>query len=192
MIITGKTTAPSDVSTLVAVQSTTDLTKVNLSWPNVTDVDLKGYRVYLSEVAITDVVYGNAYVHTTVTSGDYVFNIKAVDTTGNLSTNFATATVTVSIPSDYLVTITTADIQTIVTESNALSATKLATARNINGVAFDGTADITVTAEANGGNSDTVNGIYFRNNSGSLQYSFDNSEWKTVVILKEVIEWQQE
>ncbi len=41
---------------------------------------------------------------------------------------------------------------------NAGTADKLKTARNINGVAFDGTKDITITAEANGGNSGTVNG----------------------------------
>jgi microcystin-dependent protein len=41
---------------------------------------------------------------------------------------------------------------------NAPTATKLATARTINGVAFDGSANITVTAAANGGNADTVDG----------------------------------
>jgi microcystin-dependent protein len=42
--------------------------------------------------------------------------------------------------------------------TSADGATKLVTARAINGVAFDGTADITITAEANGGNADTLNG----------------------------------
>lgn len=41
---------------------------------------------------------------------------------------------------------------------NAATATKLATARKINGVSFDGTANITITASANGGNADTVDG----------------------------------
>jgi microcystin-dependent protein len=41
---------------------------------------------------------------------------------------------------------------------NAATATKLETARNINGVAFDGTKDITITAVADGGNTDTVGG----------------------------------
>lgn len=39
---------------------------------------------------------------------------------------------------------------------NASTATKLETAHAINGVAFDGTADIIITAEANGGNADTA------------------------------------
>jgi microcystin-dependent protein len=41
---------------------------------------------------------------------------------------------------------------------NSATATKLETARNVNGVAFDGTKDITIKAEANGGNADTLNG----------------------------------
>ncbi len=41
---------------------------------------------------------------------------------------------------------------------NAPTATKLATARTINGVAFDGSTNITVTAAANGGNATTVGG----------------------------------
>ena len=43
-------------------------------------------------------------------------------------------------------------------KGNAASATKLDTARKINGVNFDGTADITITAKADGGNADTVGG----------------------------------
>ena len=48
-------------------------------------------------------------------------------------------------------------IATTVT-GNAPTATKLATAPTINGVAFDGSANITVTAVANGGNAATVGG----------------------------------
>jgi len=46
----------------------------------------------------------------------------------------------------------------VVSAVQADSATKLATSHTINGVAFDGAADITITAEANGGNADTVDG----------------------------------
>lgn len=41
---------------------------------------------------------------------------------------------------------------------SAVSAKKLSTPVNINGVSFDGTKSITITAQANGGNSTTVNG----------------------------------
>lgn len=43
---------------------------------------------------------------------------------------------------------------------NATTATTLATARNINGVSFDGSSDITITAAANGGNADTVDSLH--------------------------------
>lgn len=43
-------------------------------------------------------------------------------------------------------------------ENPTLQAKSLLTARTINGVAFDGTANITITAAANGGNSATVGG----------------------------------
>lgn len=43
---------------------------------------------------------------------------------------------------------------------NAATATKLATARSINGVPFDGSANITIATKANGGNADTVGGCY--------------------------------
>lgn len=41
---------------------------------------------------------------------------------------------------------------------NAGTATRLQTARKINGVAFNGSADITIKAAANGGNADTLDG----------------------------------
>jgi hypothetical protein len=42
---------------------------------------------------------------------------------------------------------------------NAATATTLQTARTINGVSFNGSANITITAAANGGNADTVSSI---------------------------------
>jgi len=46
------------------------------------------------------------------------------------------------------------------TTGNAASATVLQTARSINGVSFNGSADITITAAANGGNADTTDGYH--------------------------------
>jgi len=51
------------------------------------------------------------------------------------------------------------------------TATKLATARNINSVLFDGSADITITAAANGGNSATVGGYTPGNANGNVPVS---------------------
>jgi hypothetical protein len=47
-------------------------------------------------------------------------------------------------PTSYKTTL--ADLSTYILSGNAATATKLATARTINGVAFDGTANITLTA----------------------------------------------
>ena len=61
------------------------------------------------------------------------------------------------------------------------SANKLATARTINGVGFDGTANITITAAANGGNSNTVEGknldSLFVTNNGSINLDSTGSSW---------------
>lgn len=51
-----------------------------------------------------------------------------------------------------------ADVSISVDVTSADSAGKLETAHTINGIPFDGTADITITAKADGGNADTVGG----------------------------------
>lgn len=51
-----------------------------------------------------------------------------------------------------------ADIGALPADGTAAAATKLSLARKINGVAFDGTADITVSAAANGGTATTTTG----------------------------------
>ena len=48
------------------------------------------------------------------------------------------------------------DVSISVDVVSADTATKLEMSRTINGVSFDGSADITITAEANGGNADTA------------------------------------
>ena len=47
---------------------------------------------------------------------------------------------------------------------NAATATKLATARNINGVAFDGTADITVTVSLAAATTSVIGGVIVGSN----------------------------
>lgn len=51
---------------------------------------------------------------------------------------------------------------------NAVTATKLQTARTINNVFFDGSGNITVKAEANGGNAKTVDGYSVGNMAGKI------------------------
>ena len=54
---------------------------------------------------------------------------------------------------------TAANIATYVLSGNAATATKLATARNINGVAFDGSQDITVTTSLNPATTSVIGGV---------------------------------
>lgn len=56
--------------------------------------------------------------------------------------------------------VTPANIGALAASATAVAANKLATARTINGVSFDGSANITITAAANGGNSDTVDNLH--------------------------------
>jgi hypothetical protein len=60
-------------------------------------------------------------------------------------------------PTSYRTTL--ADISTYILAGNAATATKLATARNINGVAFDGTADITLTATIPAASTTVLGGV---------------------------------
>ena len=70
---------------------------------------------------------------------------KVVLTTDDGSTNIVAGNI---IPANFSAGNITANTITATVAGNAATATALATARNINGVAFDGTADITITAVA--------------------------------------------
>jgi hypothetical protein len=59
---------------------------------------------------------------------------------------------------------TAANIASYVLTGNAATATKLATARNINGVAFDGSQDITVTTSLAAATTSTIGGVIVGNN----------------------------
>mgnify|MGYP000057659525 CR=1 FL=1 len=54
---------------------------------------------------------------------------------------------------------TISDVSAFILAGNAATATKLATARNINGVAFDGSADITITADLAAATASTIGGV---------------------------------
>ncbi|WP_346354998.1 phage tail protein [Azotosporobacter soli] len=90
----------------------------------------------------------------TAESAEKLANARKISLKGDAtgSTNFdGSADVTISVD------VVSADVSSSCT-GNAATATKLETARNINGVSFDGTKDITIRAEADGGNADTVDG----------------------------------
>jgi hypothetical protein len=54
---------------------------------------------------------------------------------------------------------TVTDLSAFILQGNSATATKLATARNINGVAFDGTADITITSSLAEATTSTIGGV---------------------------------
>ena len=54
---------------------------------------------------------------------------------------------------------TAANIASYVLTGNAATATKLATARNINGVAFDGSQNITITSDLAAATTETIGGV---------------------------------
>lgn len=84
---------------------------------------------------------------------------------------------------------------------NAATATKLATARNINGVAFDGSANITVNADANtlsgtvsvskgGTGTSTLTGLVVGNGTNSMSGLTGNSPGETLVWKNSTNKWQ--
>jgi hypothetical protein len=86
-------------------------------------------------------------IATNATNANTASTIVARDASGNFSAGTITATLSGNA--------TTSSS----TSGNAATATTLQTARTINGVSFNGSANITVTAAANGGNSATVGGF---------------------------------
>lgn len=95
--ITGKDQPPSDVPNLTATIDSTDRTKIRLSWTAVDDVDLAGYRIMEGNTVIEPCYQGVGYIYTASVSKQYIFKIYAVDNSGNLSVNPATATLDVVV-----------------------------------------------------------------------------------------------
>jgi hypothetical protein len=58
---------------------------------------------------------------------------------------------------------TISDVSAFILAGNAATATKLETARNINGVAFDGTADITITTSLAAATTSVIGGVIVGN-----------------------------
>lgn len=103
-VVIGKTAPPSDVTGL---GSTVDATGVRLAWSAVSDVDVREYEIRYgttaqawSAIAATAVrVRSTNWVFPTFASGTYRFHVRAIDTTGNYSTNSATTDLTINAPS---------------------------------------------------------------------------------------------
>jgi hypothetical protein len=89
---------------------------------------------------------------------------------------------------------TAATLSSYILSGNAATATKLATARNINGIAFDGTADITITTSVPDA-SNTTKGLVLipivgtsgiTNSSGTIGLAVTSPTQKGAVIIPDV------
>lgn len=101
----GKTAPPADVTGFTA--SLDPDGSVTLSWNEVADLDLQGYKVYQSTAYGTGTLVGvflttQAKLGQIVVAGSYTWTIKALDTSGNPSANAASATVTAGEPGDFI------------------------------------------------------------------------------------------
>jgi hypothetical protein len=100
--IYGKAYPPSDVTGFDAVLTRGQML---MSWTPITDLDAYAYEIQLgtvwgdasNTVLVTNYV-GSSYPWTPTTSGDIDLLIKAIDTTGNYSTNAAPLTYTIAAP----------------------------------------------------------------------------------------------
>jgi hypothetical protein len=90
---------------------------------------------------------GAVTLATNATNANTASTIVARDASGN----FSAGTITAALSGNATTSSSTS--------GNAATATALQTARTINGTSFNGTANITITAAANGGNSATVGGL---------------------------------
>ncbi len=78
---------------------------IELSWTPVDDVAVKGYTVYLNDVAIAENIAGTTYQYRgTLTAGLYNFELVSVDAYGQEGASIAAAGITISAPSAPVVT----------------------------------------------------------------------------------------
>ena len=98
--ITGKDVAPSDVTCLTATLESTDLTKIDLTWSAVNDVDLAGYRIREGSTVIENLVLATSYTYTATENRLHSFRVTAVDNSGNESTTPVTVNITPTIYPD--------------------------------------------------------------------------------------------
>lgn len=88
----GEDAPPNNVTGLTATKITSNTTQVKLSWAANTDIDLKGYRVYVNGVLHSNILTDTTYTYTADQSGQYTFAVVAVDNSDNESANQATVT----------------------------------------------------------------------------------------------------
>lgn len=100
LVAKGKTAPPADVQNLAATLDA--LIGVTLTWDPVPDLDVSYYEIRQGSSWSTGVVLAkvaaNSFKIGSITGGTTYYRVKAVDTSGNYSTNSPRATVTVTAP----------------------------------------------------------------------------------------------
>lgn len=99
--VTGKIAPPNDVSGFI-VRQTGDV--VIFDWDDNTDSDLAGYEIrygqpgiaYADATPLVKALRGTSYLTTAMPTGTWSVLIKAIDTSGNYSTNAASQSITVT------------------------------------------------------------------------------------------------
>jgi hypothetical protein len=116
----------------------------------------------------------NLNIGTNLAGGTSTINIGTGVTSGTATLNIGSTSSTVQVNGTTTITsLTATNTITGSVSGNAATATKLGTARNINGVAFDGTSGITITAN-------TTNALTI--GSGLSGTSFDGSTAVTIAV----------
>jgi len=92
----GKNAPPSDVTNFTATEKDFNIV---MSWDNILDADLSFYEIQDQNNAVIYQGKNNTFKYNMQAAGAYTFKIKAVDTSGNYSTNWTTASITISAPS---------------------------------------------------------------------------------------------
>lgn len=94
-VVVGKTAPPDDVTSLTAVQNGGIVAMI---WPSVSDIDLAGYIIKYSVLSntswdnaifLTDITRTTNWTNANLPQGNWRLFVKAIDTSGNESVNFA-------------------------------------------------------------------------------------------------------
>jgi predicted phage tail protein len=102
----GKTAPPADVTGFIATVD--PLLGVILNWTNVADIDLDQYQIRVGASwdagTILTKIKATTFKVGTISGTSQTFWIKAIDTTGNYSTNATSASTTISVPTAVSIT----------------------------------------------------------------------------------------
>lgn len=99
LLLVGKSEPPSDVTTFLVNQSRD---RLKFGWSAVTDVDLSGYEIRYGQsweagAVIATQIKDTTYISLFLNVGTFSYFLKAIDTSGNYSTNATEAILTVDI-----------------------------------------------------------------------------------------------